>query len=92
MIGLSENEKREKLKIQKDILIKVGEVLNDEELVSDIIERFGTSEFGQIDEYKEALLCKDGVTLQEYEIALSFTSVGYKVVHERDITEVFINT
>ena len=40
----------------------------------------------------EALLQKAGVTLEEYEDALSFTDRGHKVVHERDITEIFINT
>ena len=37
-------------------------------------------------------MTKAGVTLQEYEEALSFTNTGYKVVIERDLTEIFINS
>ena len=33
-----------------------------------------------------------GVTLQEYEEALSFTKTGYKVVIERDLTEIYVNS
>ena len=33
-----------------------------------------------------------GVTLDEYEYALSYTNVGYKIVQERDLTEIFINS
>ena len=40
----------------------------------------------------EALVKKAGVALQEYEEALSFTNEGYKVVIERDLTEIFVNT
>ena len=33
-----------------------------------------------------------GVTKKEYEEALSFTKVGYKVIIERDLTEIYVNT
>ena len=33
-----------------------------------------------------------GVTLEQYEEALSYSSRGYKVVYKRDITEIFINS
>jgi hypothetical protein len=39
-----------------------------------------------------ALVTKAGVTLQEYEEALAFIKSGYKVVIERDLTEIFINS
>ena len=37
-------------------------------------------------------MIKAGVTLQEYEEALSFTKTGYKVVIERDLTEIYVNS
>ena len=40
----------------------------------------------------EALVNKAGITMQEYEEALSFTKSGYKVVIERDLTEIYINS
>ena len=33
-----------------------------------------------------------GVTLAEYEHALSYTNGGYKIVQERDLTEIYINS
>ena len=38
------------------------------------------------------MLQKADTSFQEYEEALSFTKVGYKVVLEQDLTEIFINT
>ena len=96
---LTDQEKKEKLKAQTEILKKVGEVLNDEELINDIVERIGQSEFESVQTYRlnkkrriEAVLEKAEVTLTEYENALSFTRVGYLVIHERDVTEIYINT
>ena len=40
----------------------------------------------------EALVNKAGVTMHEYEEALSFTKTGYEVVIERDLTEIYINS
>ena len=38
------------------------------------------------------MLSKAGVTLIEYEKALLISNVGYKVVQERDLTKIFINS
>ena len=40
----------------------------------------------------EALLKKAEVTMKEYEEALSYTKTGYKVIIERDLTEIFVNS
>ena len=37
-------------------------------------------------------MAKADISLEDYEKALSVTRVGYKVVHERDLTEIFINS
>ena len=71
----------------------------DNEAVADIIDRIGSSEKEPAEIYKtnkvkriEALLVVAKVTMQEYEKALSHTSTGYKVVIERDLTEIYVNS
>ena len=80
------------LKEQKIVLKKVGEVLTDDDIVKDIIEAIGDSKEESLKSYKvnkkrriEAILQKAGVTLQEYEKALSFTKISHKVVHMKEI-------
>ena len=64
-----------------------------------IIQDIGSSEKETVELYKanktrriEAVVTKAGVTMQEYEEALSYTKTGYKVVIERDLTEIFVNS
>ena len=97
--GITLEEKHKKLKNYRAILKKVGTILNDEDKINQILENFGSSENETLDQYKlnkrrriEALLEMADVTLEEYEKALSYTNVGYKVVHERDVTEIYVNT
>ena len=97
--GVTESEKKALLKEQKDVLRKVGEVLIDDSLIEEIISTIGQSEHESKEVYKinkvkriKLMLEKAGVTLEEYEKALSFTRVGYKVVQERDLTEISINS
>ena len=96
---MKNKEKIEKLKKHKATLKKVGEVLDDAEIVDEIVERIGHSEGEPLEVYKInkkrrilALLEKADVTLEDYEEALSYTNVGYKVVQERYLTEIFINS
>ena len=97
--GVPIEEKHKRLKNYKAILKKVGAVLNDEEKINQIVAKFGSSENETLDEYEEnkkqrikELLEMADVTIEEYENALSYTNGGYKVVHERDVTEIYINT
>ena len=97
--GVNDEEKKERLKKYEETLEKVRDVLNDSEAVEDIIRTIGASEkepkeIYQINKVRRitALVTKAGVTIQEYEEALSFTKTGYKVVIERDLTEIFINS
>ena len=78
---------------------KFFNILNDSDIVEEIIASLGTSEKEPIEVYKvnklkriEAMLKKAGVTIDEYEEALSYTNTGYKVVIERDLTEIFVNS
>ena len=97
--GVTLEEKHKRLKTHKAILTKVGNILLDDEKIKQILETIGNSENESIEQYKlnkkrriiELLKMAD-VTLEEYENALSFTNVGYKIVHERDVTEIYINT
>jgi hypothetical protein len=80
-------------------LDKVKAILNDSEAIEEIITSIGSSEKESIEVYKAnkakritALLSKAGLTFQEYEEALSYTKIGYRVVIERDLTEIFINS
>ena len=97
--NVSDDERKEMLKNQTVILKKVSDVLQDNDAIDLIITRFGTSESESLQTYQtnkqlriEAMLNLAGVSLEEYENALSFTNVGYKVIHERDITEMYINS
>ena len=97
--GVDDKEKKERMKKYKDTLKKVAEILNDEEHVNEIIGSIGSSENEPLHIYKvnkkkriELLLEKANTPLHEYEEALSHTNVGYKVVLERDVTEIFINS
>ena len=74
-------------------------MLEDPEIVEELIKSVGRSEKESIDEYKvnrerriEALVATAGITIEEYEEALSYTDTGYKVVIQRDLTEIFINS
>ena len=49
--GLNDKEKKEKLKSYKEILMKVGDILNDEATIKSIIEDKGTSEREHKDVY-----------------------------------------
>ena len=96
--GENEKEKNDKLKHYEKTLKKVGDVLNDIDIVNEIIASIGTSEQESLKEYKEngkkrllALLEIAGVSLDEYEKALTSTKRGYKVVQQRDLTEIYIN-
>ena len=96
---MNEKERKEKIKVYQETMRKVGNILNDEEKIEEIIQRFGTSVLESREVYKEnkrlrieALLEKAEVTIEEYETALSYTNVGYKVVHERDVTEIYRNS
>ena len=87
------------MKNYEEILAKVKDILNDAETVDEIIKSIGASEKEPVEVYKsnkerriKALLRKAEVTLQEHKEALSFTKTGYKVVIERDLTEIFINS
>ena len=71
----------------------------DEDAVDEIVSAIGDSQNESLSTYRinkkrriELLLEKADTSLGEYEEALSFTKVGYKVVLERDLTEIFINT
>ena len=97
--GGTEEERNKRLKRYDEILDKVRDVLNDEEVIKEIILDIGSSEKESLDIYKvnkarriEELLKKAGVTLQEYEESLSYTKTGYKVTIERDLTEIFVNS
>ena len=97
--GINDTEKAVKLKKYNETLKKVGTVLVDDDAIEEIIKEIGNSENEPYHIYKinkkrriEMLLDKAETSLQEYEEALSYTKNGYKVVLERDITEIFINT
>jgi hypothetical protein len=97
--GAENDERNERLKKYEEILDKVRDILNDPDAVEEIIAVVGRSEKEPVDIYKvnklkriTALLTKAGVSLQEYEEALSFTKTGYKVVIERDLTEIYVNS
>ena len=97
--GVSNEQKTKLLQTFNKILMKVSEVLMDEDAVSEILRTVGESENEDLQTYKinkrrriELLLAKADVSFEDYEKALSFTRVGYKVVHERDLTEIYINS
>ena len=97
--GVDDDERKKRLKIYEETLDKVKVVLNDEEIVDAIIEEIGTSEKEPKEVYKvnkvrriEALLRIADVSIEEYEEALSYTSSGYKVTIERDLTEIYVNS
>ena len=80
-------------------MTKVKDILNDSEAIEDIIKAIGSSANETKEDYKKnkarrikALVTNAGVTLKEYEEALSYTKIGYKVVIERDLTELFVNS
>ena len=92
-------KKKKRLQKYEETLDKVRTVLNDTDTVNEIIESIGRSKKEPIEIYKtnkerriKAMLVKAEVTMEEYEEALSFTRTGYKVVIERDLTEIFINS
>ena len=71
----------------------------DEYAVSEMVRTIGESENEDLHTYKinkrqriELLLAKADISLEDYEKALSVTRVGFKVVHERDLEEIFINS
>ena len=97
--GIDGEDKEERLKKYEETLSKVKDILNDADIIDEIIAEIGTSEKEPKSVYKvnkvrrvEALLKKAGVTIHDYEEALSFTKTGYKVVIERDLTEIFVNS
>ena len=98
-INEKDGEKRKKrLKAYQETLDKVEAILLVPDEVEEIITSIGTSENESIQVYKankvkriEALLAKAGVSMNEYEEALSYTRIGYKVVIERDLTEIYVN-
>jgi hypothetical protein len=99
LTGADNEDRNERLKKYEETLDKVRDILNDSDAVEEIIADIGRSEKEPIDFYKAnkvrritALVTKAGVTLQEYEEALSFTKTGYKVVIERDLTEIYVNS
>ena len=64
----------------------IQDIRNDPEAIEEIISTIGRSEKEPIKVYKSnkveritALVTKAGLTIQEYEEALSFTKTGYKV-------------
>ena len=80
-------------------MTKVKDILNDSEAIEDILKDIGSSEKETAELYKEnkarriqSMVTKAGVTMKEYEEALSYTKIGYKVVIERDLTEIFVNS
>ena len=97
--GMDDKEKKERLKKYEDTLTKVKDILNDPEAIEEIIKTIGSSEKETAELYKknkarriQAMVTKAGVTMKEYEEALSCTKMGYKVVIERDLTELFVNS
>ena len=81
------------------MLEKVQDVLTDSDLINEIVSKIGDSVKETADVYKlnrekriGEVLKLAGVTLEQYEEALSYSSRGYKVVYKRDITEIFINS
>ena len=97
--GIDSDKKKKRLKQYETILSKVQDILMDSEVVDEIIKSVGDSVKEPVEVYKvnkvrriEALVEKAKVTLKEYEEALSFTNEGYKVVIERDLTEIYVNS
>ena len=91
--GVPQEERDERHKRYGKTLEKVSVILNDKEKVEEIIAIIGPSDKESLEVYKSnkarriaMLLDKAGVTIQEYEEALSFTKAGYKVIIERDLT------
>ena len=90
--------RREKLKKYDDTLRKVGDILNDEGLISNLIKSIGFSEKESEETYRinkrkriDAILHKADVIVTDYIDALSYTRKGYKIVLSRDVTEILIN-
>ena len=93
MVSLHQNEKEknDKLKQYEKLLKKV-------DIVNEIIASIGTSEQESLKEYEEnginpiaGLIRNSRMRLDEYEKALTSTKRGYKVVQQRDLTEICIN-
>ena len=81
--GTDSEDKTERLKKYEETLIKFKDILNYADIIDKIIGEIGTSEKEPKTVYKgkkvrriEALLEKAGVTIHEYEEALSFTKLG----------------
>ena len=99
IIGVDNEEKNKRIKKYDEILDKVRLILNDTDTIDEIIKEIGTSEKESIREYRvnkvkriKAMLEKAHVTIEEYEEAMSYTKMGYKVCIERDLTEIYVNS
>ena len=91
-------ETREKrFKQRAEILDRVREVLNDDEIIQDIMNKYDKNNESAA-EYKtnrelriQEILKIANVSMKDYIDALSYTRTGYSVILERDIDETDIN-
>ena len=93
-----EEERDKTLKYYREILQKVRELLDDEELLNSIMERYDkkteTKETYEINRKKRVLelLKVAEVSESDYVRALSYQRVGYSYHQKRDIDEIYINS
>ena len=83
-------EREKKIKEINTIMVKVKEVMLDDELIEEILEEVPKiSKDFKTDRKKRIslLLNKAGVNLEDYMEALQFSKIGYSIVLQRDIDE-----
>ena len=94
----SGEEREKKFKKWTEALAKVKEVVENDDIIKGIMDKYSKSDESK-DEYKEnrkkrilELLEIAGVTLADYEQALTYSRAGYSVVLARDIDETEVNS
>ena len=87
-------EREKKIKKMNTILAKVKEVMLDDEILEEILEEVPKNSTDFKTDRKERinlLLKKAGVNLEDYIEALQVSKIGYSIVLQRDIDELYQN-
>ena len=92
-------EERKILKKHKDVITAVLDALEDSTIVEDLMEKFDKASEKAGSEHREGRvkriqeLCKHAkVSYQDYIKALSTSRLGYTVVLQRDVDEIYVNS
>ena len=91
-------EKDRIVRHSKEILSKVSEVLDDTETIAEIMNKYNKQQESKLEHPKcikdriTELCLKANVTYDEYMKALSVSKLGYKVVQQRDLDEIYVNS